>query len=63
MQQQVEGRFAQVDSALANLAQAQTKGQRNAALQHLLEPDTISREVAIRAGLDFVANALDPKPE
>jgi len=32
-------------------------------LQHLLEPDTISREVAIRAGLDFVANALDPKPE
>ena len=32
-------------------------------LQHLLEPETISREVAIRAGLDFVANALNVQPE
>lgn len=32
-------------------------------LQHLLEPETISREVAIRAGLDFVANTLKPVAE
>lgn len=32
-------------------------------LQHLLEPETMSREVAIRAGLDFIANALHPRPE
>lgn len=32
-------------------------------LQHLLEPATISRAVAIRAGLDFIANALKPLSE
>lgn len=32
-------------------------------LQHLLEPGTMSRTVAIRAGLDFIANALNAKPE
>ena len=30
-------------------------------LQHLLEPATMSRQVAIRAGLDFIANALSPQ--
>ena len=32
-------------------------------LQHLLEPETITREVAVQAGLDFVANALKPVAE
>lgn len=31
-------------------------------LQHLLEPGTISRQIAVRAGLDFVANTLNPRP-
>ena len=30
-------------------------------LQHLLEPSTMTRAVAIRAGLDFIANALNAK--
>jgi len=32
-------------------------------LQHLLEPETMSREVAIRAGLEFIANTLKPVSE
>ncbi len=32
-------------------------------LQHLLEPETMTRDVAIQAGLDFIAHALTPKPE